>query len=467
MQLGDLLDQMTLDAATGRLEVSDVQIDSRRCGPGSLFFALSGTQEHGSRFAADAVERGAVAVVSDRELDLGVPVLVVAPTMLRATMAEASAAIVGHPELGLDLVGVTGTNGKTTVTTLIAQLARALGWGGASLGTLTQERTTPDAPELARALADAAAAMDGAPRRIVSLEVSSHALDQGRVEGLRFAVAAFTNLGHDHLDYHGTMEAYYEAKASLFTAERARRAVVWVDDPYGARLAASTALGVTRVARTDALEAVTSLHGSTFFWRGQLVSTPLVGGYNVDNALVALAVMADLGADPSDLAAAMAQVRGVPGRFEVVGSGEVTVIVDYAHTPDGLERLLGDVRELTTGQVLVVFGCGGQRDRAKRPVMGEVAARLADVAVVTSDNPRGEDPEAIIDEVLAGTTAGPGVAWRESDRGAAIARALETARAGDVVVIAGKGHESTQDFGDRVVPFSDRDVARELVGQRC
>jgi UDP-N-acetylmuramoyl-L-alanyl-D-glutamate--2,6-diaminopimelate ligase len=467
MQLGDLLDQMTLDAATGRIEVSDVQMDSRRCGPGSLFFALAGTQGHGARFAADAVERGAVAVVSDRPLDLAVPVLVVASSVLRATMAEASAAIVGHPELGLYLVGVTGTNGKTTVTTLVAQLAQALGWGGASVGTLTQERTTPDAPELARALADAAASMGDAPRRVVALEVSSHALDQGRVEGLRFAVAAFTNLGHDHLDYHGTMEEYFAAKASLFTPERARRAVVWVDDPYGARLAASTALAVTRVSRADAVEAVTSLHGSTFFWRGQLVSTPLVGGYNVDNALVALAVVADLGAEPADLAAAMAQVRGVPGRFELVEAGEVSVIVDYAHTPDGLERLLRDVRDLTAGQVVVVFGCGGQRDRTKRPEMGEVAARLADVAVVTSDNPRGEDPEAIIDEIVAGAGAGPAATWRESDRRAAIARALESARAGDVVVIAGKGHESSQDFGDRVVPFSDREVARELAGQRC
>ncbi len=467
MHLGDLLEDLTLDAATGRVEVADVQVDSRECGPGSLFFAMPGATTSGSAFASDAVARGAVAVVADRALSVGAPVVVVPESRLRGLLAEASATVVGHPESSLDLVGVTGTNGKTTVVTLVAGLARALGWAGSTVGTLTGTRTTPPSPELFRSLAQRAAAAPGAARSIVAVEVSSHALVQGRVDGLTFAVAAFTNLGHDHLDYHPTMEDYFAAKASLFTPERARRAVVWVDDPFGARLADQTRLPVARVSRADALDVSASWRGTSFYWRDRLVTTELVGGYHVDNALVAMAVVAALGASDAEVADALALAGAVPGRFEVVARDPVTVVVDYAHTPEGLERLLGDVRALSpTGRVVAVFGCGGERDHAKRPLMGAAAARLADEVVVTSDNPRAEDPEAIIDEVVAGVPAGAGLR-REPDRRRAIGEALARAARGDVVVVAGKGHETTQTLGATVTPFDDREVVRELLGAPC
>ena len=464
MQLGDVLDTCTLDVHTGSIEVFRVEIDSRRCSPGTLFFALAGSRTHGADFAREAIERGAVAVVSDEALELAVPLVQVPATQLRALLAHASAAVTQHPEDGVQLVGVTGTNGKTSVTTLVAQLANRLGWNGANIGTLTNERTTPAPPELFRTLRDL---VDGfaanRPRSVVALEVSSHAMSQRRVEGLRFAVVAFTNLSHDHLDYHGTMEEYFAAKAELFTAERAQCAVVWCDDPWGERLASACELPVVTVRRSDASEAATSMRGTSFFWRDHVVSTPLVGGYNVDNALVAMAIVAALGAPEADVARAMADVTGVPGRFEIVADHDVVVVVDYAHTPEGLRRLLGDVREMAPeSRVITVFGCGGDRDRAKRPEMGLVASTLSDLTIVTSDNPRSESPGAIIEEIVAGAAPGS-VVWTEADRRAAIALALDHAAAGDVVVLAGKGHETTQTTGDLVVPFDDRAVARELM----
>ncbi|MGH9021172.1 MAG: Mur ligase family protein, partial [Acidimicrobiales bacterium] len=367
----------------------------------------------------------------------------------------------------LELVGVTGTNGKTTVAALVAQLARGLGWNGDAIGTLTHERTTPAPPELFRAMARAASGFTPRERSVLALEVSSHALVQGRVDGLTFAVAAFTNLGHDHLDYHASLEDYFAAKASLFRPERARRAVVWVDDPYGARLADDLTVPLTRVSLADASSVERSWLGTTFFWRGQLVSTGLVGGYHVDNALVAMAILSALGASDDAIARAMGSVSGVPGRFEVVHRGAVTVVVDYAHTPEGLERLLADARELTgSGRLTVVFGCGGDRDRDKRPLMGAVASRGADEVVVTSDNPRGESPDAIIDAVIAGADPATPLT-REVDRRRAIEGALARAGAGDVVVVAGKGHETTQIVGGAVVDFDDRVVARECLAARC
>ncbi len=464
MQLGDILDDSSLDAATGSVEISRVAVDSRECEPGTLFFALPGTARHGAAFASEAVARGAVAVVSDRAIELDVPVVVVPASQLAALMAHASAIVVGHPETRAKLVGVTGTNGKTSVTTIVGSLARSLGWNAGTIGTLTGQRTTPPSPELYRNLASLVADFDPAvPDALVALEVSSHALDQGRIEGLRFCVVAFTNLSHEHLDYHGTMEEYFRVKASLFTFEHAKRAVVWTDDPYGERLARSTGLPVTPVTRADASEVVASLRGSTFFWRGHLVDSRLVGDYNVDNALVSMAILETLGVDAGRVAAAMADVPAVPGRFEVLHGRDVTVVVDYAHTPEGLRRLLSDVRALEpVGRIITVFGAGGDRDRAKRPEMGAAVAGLSDLTVLTSDNPRSESPDAIIDAVLSGIEPGASVV-REVDRRTAIARALEAARAGDVVVLAGKGHETTQTTGDQTVPFDDRVVARELL----
>jgi UDP-N-acetylmuramoyl-L-alanyl-D-glutamate--2,6-diaminopimelate ligase len=464
MQLGDILDDLSLDVATSSLEISRVENDSRACEPGTLFFAMPGTHAHGASFARDAVSRGASCVVSDQFLKLDAPLIEVPASQLRALLAHASATIVGHPETRAKLVGITGTNGKTSVSTIVASLARALSWNGSSVGTLTNERTTPAPPELYRTLAAIVSEFDPTKTKsLVALEVSSHALEQRRVDGLRFCVAAFTNLSHDHLDYHGTMERYFEAKASLFTNEYATRAVIWIDDEYGQRLAASTALPVTPVSRRDAHEVVSSLRGSTFFWREHLVNSPLVGDYNVDNALLAMSIMSTLGVPDRDVAAAMADVSSVPGRFDVLYGHGLTVVVDYAHSPDGLARLLRDVRTLQPeGRLITVFGAGGDRDRTKRPEMGRVASSLSDLSIVTSDNPRSERPDAIIDEVMSGVESAANV-LRESDRRRAIARALDEASSGDVVVIAGKGHETIQIMGDRILPFSDLVVAKELL----
>jgi UDP-N-acetylmuramoyl-L-alanyl-D-glutamate--2,6-diaminopimelate ligase len=464
MQLGDILDDLTLDVATGGLEITHVDIDSRDCVPGSLFFAMPGSSTDGARFAPDAVRRGALCVVASGSLDVAAPVVVVPSTQLGALCAHASAAVVGHPETKTRLVAVTGTNGKTSVTTIVGELARALSWNGANIGTLTNERTTPAAPELFRTLATLVEDFD--PTRshsVVAMEVSSHAMSQLRVDGLEFTVAAFTNLSHEHLDYHGTMEEYFAVKSRLFTSEHAQRAVIWVDDPYGERLAESTKVPVTRVSRRDASEVETSLKGTTFFWRAHLVNSALLGDYNVDNSLIAMAIMSVLGADDAAVAAAMGEVSSIVGRFDVVRGTDVTVVVDYAHTPEGLRRLLADVRAmLPEGRVITVFGCGGDRDRAKRPEMGLVASTFSDVTIVTSDNPRSEEPESIIDAIMSGVVSGANV-LREVDRRSAIARALELAAPGDVVVVAGKGHETTQIIGERVVAFDDRLVARELL----
>ncbi len=464
MQLGDILDEVSLDVATSSLEISRVEIDSRRCGPGALFFAMPGTHQHGAAFAREAVALGAECVVGDLRMDLDAPVVVVPQSQLPALLAHASATIAGHPETKAKLVGVTGTNGKTSVTTILASLAHVMGWNAASIGTLTNERTTPASPELFRTLARLVSEFDPERRRsVVALEVSSHAIDQRRTEGLRFCVAAFTNLSHDHLDYHATMEEYFLTKARLFQAEYAKHAVIWVDDPYGERLSDLTQLPLTRVSRSDASEVTSSLRGSTFFWRGHLVNSPLVGGYNVDNALMAMAIMSALGADDAEIAASMRDVASVPGRFDVLYGRGITVIVDYAHTPEGLERLLGDVRTLQPeGRIITVFGAGGDRDRTKRPEMGRAAALASDLSIITSDNPRSEDPDDIIDAVMSGV--GPDArVLRESDRRRAIALAIESASAGDVVVLAGKGHESTQTVGELVIPMDDRVIAKELL----
>jgi UDP-N-acetylmuramoyl-L-alanyl-D-glutamate--2,6-diaminopimelate ligase len=464
MQLGDILDEVSIDVATSSLEIDRVEIDSRVCGPGAMFFAMPGLKKHGVAYAREAVALGAECVVGDVSVTLDAPVVVVPASQLPALLSHASATLAGHPENRATLVGVTGTNGKTSVTTILASLARALEWNASSIGTLTNERTTPAPPELYRTLAAAVDGFDATrAHSLVALEVSSHALDQHRVDGLRFCVAAFTNLSHDHLDYHGTMEQYFETKASLFTSEFAKRAVIWVDDPYGERLAGATPLPVTRVSRRDVHDVMNSLRGSTFFWRDHLVNSPLVGDYNVDNALMAMSIMSAMGVDDGQIAASMRDVASVPGRFDVMYGRDITVIVDYAHTPEGLERLLRDVRSLQPeGRLITVFGAGGDRDRSKRPEMGRVATQLSDVTIVTSDNPRSEAPDAIIDAVMSGCVSDAQVV-RESDRRRAIALALEKASAGDVVVIAGKGHEATQTVGDLVVPFDDRAVAKELL----
>lgn len=436
------------------VEVSAVVSDSRLVTPGALFCCVPGAVTDGHDHAPAAVAAGASALLVERRVAVGA-VQVQVPRV-RPAMGWLSAAAAGWPARGLEVVGVTGTNGKTTTTHLIAAVLEAAGRSCAVLGTLGGARTTPEAtdlqPELARELARG--------RDAVAMEVSSHALDQHRVDGTHFAVGCFTNLSPDHLDYHGDLESYFGAKARLFEVDLADHAVVVVDDEWGRRLAATTPLPVTEVSVGDADELVLGPTGSAFSLAGHRVELPLPGRFNVVNALVAAAAARILGVDDATIAAGLGAAAQVPGRFEVVEVGQpFTVVVDYAHTPDGLVALLDAVRELVgDARVITVFGCGGDRDRAKRPLMGAVVSERADVAVLTSDNPRSEDPMRIIDQTRAGM-AGPAHLIVEPDRRAAIATALALARPGEVVVVAGKGHETTQTIGDEVFAFDDRRVA--------
>lgn len=372
-------------------------------------------------------------------------------------MAPLAAAFHGHPSRRLSVVGVTGTNGKTTVTHLLASILRAAGRPVEVIGTLSGARTTPEAPVLQAQLA---AVADGGGDT-VAMEVSSHALDQHRVDATWFAVAVFTNLSRDHLDYHRTMERYFEAKARLFRAGRTRVAAIDVDDEHGRRLARiAEDEGITVRPVTQRLVDGYELRDGreVFSWRGRPVRLPLVGSHNVSNALAAAVAAEALGIGPAEVASGLSSAPAVAGRFERVDAGQpFTVAIDYAHTPAALEQTLVAARQIAHpagGRVGVVFGCGGDRDRSKRPAMGAVAAGLADLVLVTSDNPRWEDPLEIIDDVCSGT---PGLEV-EADRRAAIARALDWARAGDVVVVAGKGHEAVQEVRGAIVPFDDRSV---------
>ena len=442
----------------GSIAVRDVEHDSRRVGPGSLFACVRGEAHDGHLFAGDAVSAGAVGLLAERPVPADVPCLVV--ESVRAALGPAAAAVHGHPSRRLDVAGVTGTNGKTTTVHLLAGLLRATGAGAAEIGTLTGTLTTPEATDLQRLLASAVRRGESA----AAVEVSSHGLVQHRVDGCRFRVAAFTNLGHDHLDYHGSMEDYFAAKARLFTGELADRAVVDTTTGWGQRLAgmAASEMPVTEVdqRQIEVIEADT--RSSTFCWRGQQVKLRLAGAFNRANAVLAAEVATALGMEPAAAAAGLAAAAPVPGRFESVQAGQdFAVIVDYAHTPDALAAALRVARSLTGGKLTVVFGAGGERDRGKRPEMGAAAARLADRVIVTSDNPRSEDPEQIISEIVEGMSRAP--EGREPDRRLALRHALSTAAAGDTVLVAGKGHETSQTIGSERLPFDDRAVVSEEI----
>jgi UDP-N-acetylmuramoyl-L-alanyl-D-glutamate--2,6-diaminopimelate ligase len=441
---------------TTSIAVRDVEHDSRLVEPGHLFACIPGKAHDGHRFAGDAVTAGAVGLVAERPMPAGVPCLIVGS--VRAALGPVAAAVHGHPSQRLDVAGITGTNGKTTTVRLLAGLLRSSGTGATEIGTLTGALTTPEATDLQRALALALHRGMGA----AAVEVSSHGLAQHRVDGCRFRVAAFTNLGHDHLDYHGSMEGYFAAKARLFTGEFADRAVVDVTTGWGQRLAevAASEMPVTRVdqRRIEVIEADT--RSSTFCWRGHRVTLPLAGAFNRANAVLAAETAVALGMEPADAITGLAAAVPVPGRFESVQAGQdFAVIVDYAHTPDGLAVALRAARSLTDGSLTVVFGAGGDRDRGKRPGMGATADRLADRVIVTSDNPRSEDPERIISEIVGGMGRAPERC--DPDRRLALRHALSTALPGDTVLIAGKGHETSQTIGSERLPFDDRAVVRE------
>ncbi len=461
----------------GRLTVSDVVLDTRAVRPGALFCCVPGARVDGHDLAGQAVAAGAVALLAQRPLPVDVPQLLVGS--VRSVLAPLAAAFYDRPSRRLDLVGVTGTNGKTTTTFMLDAIFTAAGRSSGIIGTVEvrvgRERrpvlhTTPEAPDLQRLLAE----MADSGVQAVAMEVSSHGLALGRVDATRYRAAIFTNLTQDHLDFHADLEDYFLAKAGLFTAEFTRVGVVNVDDPYGRRLAAA---GEVRMVTTGtgpdaawrAADVTASLRGTSFRLRSPLGERPvrlrLAGQFNVANALGALAAAAELGIDLDTAVAGLEGLAGVPGRFERVDAGQpFTVLVDYAHTPDSLDNCLRAARAGTSGRVIVVFGCGGDRDRAKRPRMGEIAGRLADVAIITSDNPRSEDPHAIVAQVAEGTRrrARPDAFVVEVDRRLAIREGLAMAGPGDVVLIAGKGHEQGQEFaGGHKVAFDDRVVAAE------
>ena len=436
------------------IEVSDVRHDSRAMVPGALFAAIRGASNDGHDHAVSAVDAGAVALLVQRRLGLGVPELKVAS--VRESLGPVASAVHGDPSQALQLVGVTGTNGKTTTVRILCWLLQELGVSVAEIGTLTGVRTTPEAPELQRFLADAV----GREVKAVAMEVSSHGLAQHRVDGCRFAVAAFTNLGNEHLDYHGTIEDYFAAKRRLFSPELSDSAIVNVDCEFGSRLADESRIPVVRVGH-DLVEAVQfDRHVSTFRWRNRTVELQMVGEFNVANAVMAAEIAVALGHSPNTVAEALATTPGVPGRFEVIDQGQpFSVIVDYAHTHDALATVLEAARTVTENSLIVVFGAGGNRDRDKRPLMGKVARDLADRVVVTSDNPRDEHPEDIISAIVSGMGMPPDLV--EVDRRRAIGAAFDIAGEGDLVLLAGKGHEATQTIGSQVISFDDRVVARQ------
>ncbi|HEV7759713.1 MAG TPA: UDP-N-acetylmuramoyl-L-alanyl-D-glutamate--2,6-diaminopimelate ligase [Acidimicrobiales bacterium] len=458
-------------SAAGAIEITAVVHDTADVEAGALFCCVRGARVDGHHLAGAAVAAGAAALLVDHLLDLpdtldrAVPQVEVAD--VRAAMGPVAARFWGDPSESLAVIGVTGTAGKTTVTHLVQAICAAAGRPCGVIGTLSGPRTTPDATELQQLLAEEIAGGS----RAVAMEVSSHGLDLHRVDGTRFAVAIFTNLSRDHLDYHATMDDYYAAKARLFSPALSDRAVVCADDPWGRRL-------LDELASTDLethpyrLDDVTDLHfgadGARFTWRGEPVELALPGRFNVLNALAAATAAAAVGIDPATIAAGLGTAGPVPGRFEPVDAGQpFTVLVDYSHKPDALEQALNAARELAPkGRLTVLFGCGGDKDTGKRPIMGEVAARLADRVVLTSDNPRSEDPLAIIDQIRAGVPAATvAEVTVEPDRRTAVALSLASAGPGDLVLVAGKGHETTQTIGDEVLPFDDRAVAREVLAE--
>jgi UDP-N-acetylmuramoyl-L-alanyl-D-glutamate--2,6-diaminopimelate ligase len=467
MKLRELLSGLKTRSAAGDLdvEVRGLAYDSRRVQPGDLFFAIRGERLDGTQFIPSAIRNGAVAVI---EIDDD-----------REVMAEIAASFYGHPTKELHLIGVTGTNGKTTTTFIIESILKAAGRPAALLGTIeyrgpgfdaAAERTTPEAPDLEKLFRQVA----DAGWKYAVMEVSSHAIAMKRVEALHFEIAVFTNLSRDHLDFHGDMESYFAAKRKLFEGlhdEKPRVMVLNADDPRFAQLRSIDPERVISYGIEVAADIIPIRYefgpettDVTFKTpTGEIETrTTLLGRPNLLNIGAAIGVATALGVPPDAIARGIENLRCVPGRFETITEGQpFRVIVDYAHTDDALTRVLSFAREITTGRLIVVFGCGGDRDKTKRPLMGAAAAKSSDEAIVTSDNPRSEDPMTIIQEILEGMK---GANYRvEADRREAIRIALAEAKAGDTVLIAGKGHEAYQTIGATSHPFDDRLVAKELL----
>jgi UDP-N-acetylmuramoyl-L-alanyl-D-glutamate--2,6-diaminopimelate ligase len=490
-KLSDYFDDGEILAAKGPLDrpISGLVIDSRRVVPGTLFFALPGQRADGATFIDEAVSRGAVAVVTQGKLPALPPARV---TFIQVADARAMLAAVAQryfkfPDREMTVVGVTGTNGKTTITHLVKQFLNGedrvglLGTISYDLGarTVPSYRTTPESIDIYGLMAQ----MRDAGCRHAVMEVSSHGIDQQRVRGVNFAAAVFTNLTRDHLDYHKTIEAYFEVKSRLFsggTGAPPKVSVVNLDDAHGASLAAKIAnervetklvtFGENPQAQIRAENVTLNFKNTTFrlVWPGGSldVDSPLIGRYNVSNLLAAIATAWGLGRDPQVFLGRLKNFKGVPGRMERIEEGQpFNVLVDYAHTDDALRNALGMLRAITPGRLLVVFGCGGNRDRTKRPLMTRAVQEFADFAFATADNPRTEPIARIFDDMREGVIAPEKITWID-DRRRAINLALDMAKPGDCLLIAGKGHESYQEFADTVFPFDDRQVVRELIGSK-
>lgn len=465
-QLSELLASVRSEytATNDHVMVSGISQDSRSLTTGDVYCCVRGETFNGTEFIADALAAGAVAVVVDTDVS-GIPdhIAVVTVPNVREFLGPFASSCFGHPSHSLRMVGVTGTNGKTSTTSMIASILKADGVATQTVGTLSGERTTPEAIDLHAALRTW---VDDGVSAVV-MEVSSHALVQHRVDGIMFEVAVFTNIGRDHLDFHKTEEAYFAAKARLFSPELSRQGVVNIDDPKGSLLNDAAPIPMISFSRNDAHNISLAVDHVAYVWDGISLRLPMGGEFTLMNSLAAVTAAHVLGASRESLVEGLLSMTPVPGRFEPVATSlGFGVIVDYAHTPESLESVLASARELCAGRIIVVFGCGGHRDHGKRPLMGAIAEERADRVIVTSDNPRDEDPHRIIDDIFQGITPTATHCSREVDRERAIASAISEAGRGDIVVIAGKGHESTQDIAGVLHPFLDADVARKYVTQR-
>ena len=477
MRLRELLEGMEVISQTisPDTEITHVCVDSRATQKGSLFVAVPGNRCDGGHYARQAVDRGAVCVVCQSELPPDLPRVKVRDA--RLALSQLACRWYGHPSRQLTMLGVTGTNGKTTVTYLLRHILQRTGMKTGLIGTvqnivgeqtLPAQRTTPDALQIQQLLS--AMTKNGCSHAV--MEVSSHALDQHRADGIDFAVGIFTNLTEDHLDYHGTMGCYCDAKAKLF--QMSRMGVCNADDPWTERLLAgascpSVYYGIHNPAEVWAEDIFLHSRSVDFTVCTARTRTPVhlgvPGRFSVYNALGAIAACGELGIPPEECAAALATFPGVAGRMEVVPTPgkPYTLLIDYAHTPDALENVLKTVRGFAQNRVIAVFGCGGDREREKRPLMGRIAGKLADLTIITSDNPRTEEPMSIIRDILPGIAGAEDKYIVEPDRRGAIALAMGRAAAGDVIVLCGKGHETYQEIGDKTIPMDEREIVRSLL----
>jgi len=478
VSLSELATAIPGASVSGDAEIHSITHDSRDARPGSLFVAIRGMEVDGHDYARAAIAAGTSALAVEHPMALDIPQIVVTDT--RAALAQLAAVVYRHPSREIDVVGVTGTNGKTTVTHILESVATTAGIPAGIVGTvgahigdrsIAVARTTPEASDLQALLRQ----MADEGIRLAALEISSHAMELHRVDAVAFRAVAFTNLSQDHLDFHGTMDRYYQAKADLFAPDRARAAIINIDDPAGRQLAASTSLRTITVtvqgrpADMTARIVAADLAGTDFdvlapSWQRRM-RIRIAGSFNVANALIAVALADELGIGADDIAAGVASLDAVPGRFELIDEGQdFGVVVDYAHTPDAIATIVDVARDLVPGRVIVVVGAAGDRDREKRPLMGRATAQ-ADLAVITSDNPRSENPEALVDAVADGAEVAGGSVVRCADRRAALREALEMAASGDIVLILGKGHEVGQETAGKIVPFDDREVARSHLSE--